>query len=137
MRKLALLGFLLGMFGVIGVVAAADKDDPTGTWKWKAKAGKNEVERTLKIKNEDGKVTGTISGFGKNAKDNPIEDAKFKDGELSFTVTTERKGVKTTTKYNGKVSDDTIKGSTVRETDGKEDKQDWEAKREKEGKTKD
>jgi hypothetical protein len=133
MRKLALLGFMLGMFGVIGVVAAADKNDPTGTWKWKTKFGKGgqEVERTLKLENKEGKLTGTISGFGKDAKDIAIEEGKFKDGEVTFSVTTTRKDVKTVTKYSGKVDGDTIKGSTVRDVDGKEQKTDWEAKREK------
>ena len=131
MKKLALAGFLMGMFGVIGIVAAADKDDPVGTWKWKTKFGKNEVERTLKIKKDGDKYTGTISGFGKDAKDNAIDDVKFKEGELTFSTTTERKGVKTTSKYAGKVSGDTIKGSITRDADGKEQKTDWEAKREK------
>jgi hypothetical protein len=129
MKKLSLLGFLLGMFGVIGVVAAADKDDPTGTWKWKTKFGKNEVEQTLKIENKDGKVTGTLSG-GKG-KDIMIEDGKFKDGELTFTVTRERKDTKIMTKYSGKVSADTIKGTATTDFGGKENKQDWDAKREK------
>jgi hypothetical protein len=131
MKKFALAGFLMGMFGILGVTVAADKDDPTGTWTWKTKFGKREVERTLKIENKDGKVTGTINGFGKQAKDTPIDDGKFKDGELSFSVTTERKGMKSTTKYTGKVSGDSIKGSMIREVDGKDEKTDWEAKREK------
>jgi hypothetical protein len=42
--------------------------------------------------------------------------AKYKDGELSFTITRERNGQKMTTKYAGKVSGDTIKGSRTQET---------------------
>jgi hypothetical protein len=131
MKRFALAGFLLGMFGVIGITAAADKDDPTGTWKWKVKAGEKEFDQTAKLKYADGKLTGTIAGFGKKGKDIDIEDGKFKDGEVSFNVTRERKGVKTTTKYSGKLSGDAIKGMLVREVDGKEEKSDWEAKREK------
>ena len=132
MKKLALVAFLLGMFGLIASVntaLAADKDDPTGTWKWKAKFGEKEFERSLKLELKDGKLTGSMPGFGKGAKDTPIEDGKFKDGELSFTVTTMRKDQKNVSKYSGKVSGDTIKGSIVREVDGKEQKTDWEAKR--------
>jgi len=129
MKKLSLLGFLLGMFCVVGVVAAADKNDPTGTWKWKTKFGEKEFEQTLKIENKDGKVTGTISA-GKG-KDIMIEDGKFKNGELTFTVTRERKDMKITTKYSGKVSDDTIKGTATTDFNGKENKQEWDAKREK------
>ncbi len=129
MKKLALAGFLLGMFGLLATVHAADKDDPTGTWKWKTKFGEKEFEQSVKLELKDGKLTGSMPGFGKAAKDTPIEDGKFKDGEVSFSVTRMRKDVKTTTKYTGKVSGDTIKGSTVREVDGKEQKTDWEAKR--------
>jgi hypothetical protein len=129
MKKLAIMGFMFGMFSILGVVSGADKNDPTGTWKWKTKFGKNEVEQTLKLKNEDGKLTGTLVGGGGKAKDAAIEDGKFKDGEVSFSVTRERKGQKTTIKYSGKLSGDSIKGSIMFE--GKDDKVDWEAKRDK------
>ena len=130
MKKLALAGFLLGMFGLISVVQAADKDDPTGTWKWKTKFGDKEFERSLKLELKDGKLTGSMPGFGKNAKDTAIEDAKFKDGEVSFSTTRMQKDQKIVTKYTGKVSGDTIKGTITRpDADGKEQKTDWEAKR--------
>ncbi len=135
MKKTALLGFMFGMFGVIGVVAAADKDDPTGTWKFKTKFGKNEVEQTLKLKSDGEKLTGTITGGGKMAKDMPIEEGKFKDGEVMFSVTRERKGTKTTTKYSGKLKGDVITGKITIE--GKDDPIDWEAKRDKDEKKKD
>jgi hypothetical protein len=133
MKKLALVAFLLGMLGLIASIntaIAADKDDPTGTWKWKTKFNDKEFERTLKLELKDGKLTGTISGFGGKAKDNPIEDGKFKDGEVSFS-TKGGKGGTTVTKYSGKVSGDTIKGTITRDVDGKETKTDWEAKKEK------
>ena len=133
MKKLALVAFLLGLFGLIAVntAVAADKDDPTGTWKWKTKFGEKEFEQTLKLELKDGKLSGTMPGFGKDAKEIKIEDAKFKDGEVSFSVTRTRKDVKTVSKYSGKVSGDTIKGTVIRERDGKEEKSDWEAKKEK------
>jgi hypothetical protein len=137
MKNFALAGFLMGMFGIIGIVAADDKDDPSGTWKWKVKFNDKEFDQTLKIKHENGKVTGTITGGGGKGgggKGVDIDEGKFKDGEVSFSVTRDRKGTKTTTKYTGKLSGDTIKGSYVREVDGKEEKTDWEAKREKEEK---
>jgi hypothetical protein len=133
MKKLALVAFLLGMFGLIvsaNTAIAADKDDPTGTWKYKVKFGEKEVERTMKLEQKDGKVTGTVSGFGKDAKDNKIEDGKFKDGEVSFTVTTMRKDAKVTSKYNAKVSGDTMKGTITTDFGGKENKTEFEAKKE-------
>ncbi len=128
MKKFALVAFLAGMFGLIGVVHAADKDDPTGTWKLKSKLGKKDIEQTLKIENKDGKVTGTITSGKMETK---IEDGKFKDGELTFTVTLEAKDVKVTAKYVGKVAGDTIKGTSTTEFNGKEFKTDFEGKREK------
>jgi hypothetical protein len=129
MKKLTLLGFVLGLFGVVGLAAADDKADPTGTWKFKVKYGNKEVEQTLKLKSADGKLTGTISGGGKKGKDTDIENGTFKKGEVSFTVTRERKGEKTTMTYTGKLTGDAIKGSIA--VEGKDDKIDWEAKRDK------
>lgn len=129
MKKLAFAGFVLGMFSMMGAVVAADKDDPTGTWKYKVKLGKNEREQTLKLELKDGKLSGTVAGGkGEPAK---IEDGTFKDGEVAFSVTRSFNDKKFTTKYSGKVSGDSIKGSITTEIGGKENKADWEAKREK------
>jgi hypothetical protein len=130
MKKYALAAFLVGLFGI------AYAADPTGTWTWKTKFGKDgkEIEQTLKLKLDGDKVTGTLSGGrggkgGKGGGDTKIEDGTFKNDEVSFTITREFKDMKFVTKYSGKVTDDTIKGETVSERDGKEFKRDWEAKR--------
>jgi len=125
MKKYALAAFLVGLFGI------AYAADPTGTWTWKTKFGKDgkEIEQTLKLKLDGDKVTGTLSGGRGGKGDTKIEDGKFKDDEVSFTVTREFKDMKFVTKYSGKVSDDAIKGETVSERDGKEFKREWEAKR--------
>jgi len=128
MTKRAVVGFLLGLFGVVGIAVAAD---PSGTWKVTSKFKDKEIEQTLKIEVKDGKVTGTISG-GKDKEGTKIEDGKFKDNEISFTVTREGKNNnKFVTKYTGKVSDDNIKGEAVTDFNGKEFKRAWQAKREK------
>jgi hypothetical protein len=128
MKKFALAAFLLGLFGVIGAADAADKDDPTGTWKLKTKLGKKDVEQTLKIEVKDGKVTGTITAGKMEGK---LEDGAFKDGELTFTVTREVKDVKVTTKYTGKVTGDSIKGTSTTDFNGKEFKSEFEGTKEK------
>lgn len=127
MTKRVVVGFVLGLFGVVGIAVAAD---PSGTWKVTSKFKDKEIEQTLKIEVKDGKVTGTLSG-GKDKEGAKIEDGKFKDGQLSFTVTRERKGNKFVTKYTGKVTDDGIKGEAVSEFNGKEFKREWEAKKAK------
>lgn len=128
MNKLAALALLVGLFGAVNRVGAADKDDPTGTWKIRSKFDAKAYDQTLKIENKDGKVTGTITSGPKVTK---IEDGKFKDGELTFALTLETKGIKVTTRYAGKVTGDTIKGTSVTEFNGKDFKSEFEGKREK------
>ena len=65
------------------------------------------------------------------ASDVKIEDGKFKDGEVTFTVTREFNEQKRVTKYAAKVDGDTLKGTATSERDGQERKQEFEAKREK------
>ena len=115
----------------IGARAADEKkNDPTGTWKWSF-TGQNGQSRetTLKLKVDGDKLTGTISGRG---GETTIQEAKLKGDEISFQVTRENNGNKITTKYNGKISGDTIKGKTEFERNGQPQSRDWEAKRESE-----
>ena len=126
-RELLILG--LAFIGLSGLAQAADKADPTGTWKWSVTFGDQKRDVTLKLKLEGDKLTGSMPG--RNNEETKIEDGKFKDGELSFSVTRERNNQKFTTKYKGKVDGDTIKGTQERERDGKSQSSEWEAKREK------
>jgi len=121
------LGFvmLVAFAGLAGTARADDKSNPTGTWKWSVTTGDNTREVTLTLKMDGDKLTGSMPG--RNNAETKIDDgATFKDGEIIFTVTRERDGTKTTTKYTGKLNGDTIKGKITRE--GQEDR-DWEAKR--------
>jgi hypothetical protein len=125
--KLAL--FAVGAFALSATAAAADKNDPTGTWTVKAKLGKRDIESKLVLENKDGKVTGTISAAkGGDAK---IEDGTFKDGTLKFSVTREVKEMKIVTKYEAKIDGDTMKGTLTLDVNGKEIKSDFEGTREK------
>lgn len=108
---------------------AGESKDPTGTWKWTVTFNNQTRESTLKLKLEGDKLTGAM--LGRDNQETPIEDAKYKDGEVSFSVTRERNGQKFTAKYSGKVSGDTIKGKMEFERDGQTRSRDWEAKREK------
>lgn len=108
---------------------AGESKDPTGTWKWTVTFNNQTRESTLKLRLEGDKLTGAM--LGRDNQETPIEDAKYKDGEVSFSVTRERNGQKFTAKYSGKVSGDTIKGKMEFERDGQTRSRDWEAKREK------
>jgi hypothetical protein len=133
MRALALAAFVLGSVGLAGATAAQGKDDPTGTWKWEMTFKDQKREQTLKLKLEGDKLTGTMPGR-KDGQETKIEDGKFKDGEVSFTVTRERGDTKIVTKYKGKLSGDTIKGTIESDRGGETQKRDWEAKRVKDDK---
>jgi len=113
---------------VFAAVAQA-ADDPTGTWTWKMERNGQSREVTLKLKLDGGKLTGSMPG--RNNMETQISDGTFKDGELSFSVTREFNNNKFTTKYTGKLSGDTIKGSTETERNGEKQKRDWEATRSK------
>ncbi len=122
----------------LGAVAQAQdkKVDPSGTWTWTVpgRNGGPDRKSTLKLKLEGDKLTGTLSAPGRGGQNNDTEiaDGKINGDEISFAVTREFQGNKVTTKYNGKVSGDSIKGKAER--NGEAQSRDWEAKREAEKK---
>ena len=127
MKRLVAAALVLAFAGLATAARAAD--DPTGTWKWSVTFNNQTREMTLKLKLDGDKLTGGM--VGRNNQETAIEEASFKDGEISFKVTRERNGQKFTTKYSGKLSGDTIKGKTESERDGQVQSRDWEAKRSK------
>ena len=117
----------------LGIPAFADnKDGAAGKWKWSSERGGQKVETTLTLKQDGEKLTGTVTG--RDNTETAIEDAKIKDGEISFKVTRERNGTKFTAAYKGKLNEDTIKGTIETERDGQKNSREWEAKRLKEEK---
>ena len=116
------------LFTLATTANAEDKKaDPTGTWKWSFTGQNGQTrETTLKLKLEGDKLTGTVSG--RNG-DTAIENAKIKGEEISFSVTREFNGNKMTSKYNGKLSGDSIKGKAETDRNGETQSRDWEAKR--------
>jgi hypothetical protein len=131
MRRVTLTAMLisLAVANFTRATLADESTDPTGTWKWSVTFNNQTREMTLKLKLEGDKLSGTM--LGRDNQETAIEDAKYKDGEVSFTVTRERNGQKFTIKYQGKVSGDTIKGKAEFQRDGQAQSRDWEAKREK------
>jgi hypothetical protein len=142
MRALITAGLVVGLVGLAGARPDDKKADPTGTWKWETEFNGQKRETVLKLKLEGDKLTGTISGGrggkggGGDAKpmETKIEDGKFKDGEVTFTVTREFNNMKFVTKYKAKIDGDTIKGESESERDGKTQKREFEGKRVKEEK---
>src|SRR5713226_9502874 len=108
MRRLTAAALVLAAAALVGGARADDKPNPTGTWKWTVKINDQSVDLSLKLKLDGDKLTGTY--VGRDNKETPIEDATYKDGDLSFKVTRERDGQKFVINYKGKVSGDTITG---------------------------
>ncbi len=129
MHRHALFAMGMAILLATGTVRAADKPDPTGTWKWSFTVNDMKRDVTLKLKLDGDKLTGAM--LGRNNQETAIEEASFKDGEVAFSVTRERNGQKSTTKYKGKLDGDTIKGKSEGVRDGQTQSRDWEAKREK------
>jgi hypothetical protein len=127
MKRLALAIVALTLIGLTGQVRAAE--DPTGTWKWSVTFNDQTREQTVKLKLDGDKLTGAM--LGRNNQETAIENATFKDDTVSFAVTRERGGRKSTTKFSGKVAGDTIKGKQESERGGNVRSVDWEAKRSK------
>jgi hypothetical protein len=116
------------MLAVAGIARADDKPNPTGTWKYSAEVNGQSIDVTIKLKLEGDKLTGTVSVRDMETK---IEDAKYKDGEVSFKVNREMNGSKFTITYKGKIEGDTFKGKRELERDGQTNTREFEAKRSK------
>ena len=116
--------------------AQEKKSDPTGTWTWNVpgRQGGEGREVTLKLKIEEGKLTGAISGMGRGgqgaAQETKIQDAKITGNEIAFAVSREFNGNTFTQKYTGKIEGDTITGKiTSQGREGQTRERDWVAKR--------
>jgi hypothetical protein len=112
-------------------VTAAAAGDPTGTWKW-TRTGRDgqTVEVTMKLAFNDGKVTGTVTGF--RGQENPISDAKLEEDHLTFKVQVDFGGGSFSIDYDGMLKDDAIDGTiTFPGRDGGPPRtMEWHAKRE-------
>src|SRR5260370_24718800 len=104
---------------------ADDKPNPTGTWKYTADVGGQSFEVTIKLKLEGDKLTGTVTVADMESK---IEDAKYKDGKVSFKVNRESNGTKFVLKYEGTIKADTFKAQRDPDRHGHTNTREIEAK---------
>jgi hypothetical protein len=115
---------------------AAPAASPAGDWKWTQQGRNQTTEVSARFEFKDGKLTGTVlGGQGPQGQmpDAAIHDASFKDGVVAFSTTREFNGNKFTSKYEGKLEGDTIKGTRERPSrdGGAPQKSDWIATRAK------
>jgi hypothetical protein len=129
----------LALLITLNTTAQAAPADGTWTWTTPGRNGGPDRTSTLKLMTEGDKVTGTISGMGRQnqpAADIKITDGKVTGDEISFKVSREgRNGNTMVQKYTGKVSGDSIKGKvSFTNQNGEEQSRDWEAKKKTEEK---
>ena len=107
--------------------------DASGTWTWSTPGRNGGPERvsTLALKVEGTKLTGKVSVPGRDGKavESPISGGKVEDDSIAFSVVREFNGNSTTNKYSGKVSAEKITGKIESSRDGQPQSRDWEAKR--------
>ena len=62
MKRFCTAALVLVFLTAAVLASAADKPDPTGTWKWTVTFGQNSREVTLKLKLDGDKLTGAMLG---------------------------------------------------------------------------
>jgi hypothetical protein len=121
------------MFGLCGLAPAADaKADPAGTWKCEYEIGGQKREATLAIKKDGDKLAGLMTYQDK--QEAKLNDPKFKDGELTFSVERKVNDMTFNIEYKLKVEGDKIKGKAAVDAGGEKRAFDVEGKREKKDK---
>ena len=106
----------------------AEAVDPTGTWKWSYAVGPDRVlEAEIRLRRVDARLVGVA--VGADRKELPLEKIEFKDGRLRFEVTRLVVGKRFTTRYEGVITGDRIKGKSRAGSGASAPSRDWEAVR--------
>ncbi len=117
------------VFGFCGVVGAADKVDPVGTWKCEYEIGGQTRMVTLTIKKDGDKLAGTMSW--QDQKDTSVKDLKLKDETLTFSVVRKFMDNEFTVEYTLTIDGETLKGKGAADFGGEKREFDISGKREK------
>ena len=111
---------------VVPSLLAADKVDPSGTWKWTREVEGEKVESVLKLKLEKDKLTGR---YTRGELKSDVQNAKLDGDKLSFDVVGKVNGTDMKAAFNGKVADEKITGTVQLSANGQSGELEWEAKR--------
>ncbi len=115
---------------LLSSLAAEEKIDASGTWKWKFEMPNGEVaEPRVTLKQEGDKLSGTFVFSGDTEME--VKEGKINGDQISFKTFAERDERKVTTSFAGKISGDSIKGKVETDWSGEKKSYDWEPKREK------
>jgi len=120
------------VLGLCGLVGAADKVDPVGTWKCEYKIGDQMRTLELTIKKDGDKLVGTMNW--PDQKDAKLKDVKLKDDTLTFSNVRKFMDNEFPIDYTLKIDGDKLKGKAAAEFMGNKQEFDIEGKREKKDK---
>jgi major membrane immunogen (membrane-anchored lipoprotein) len=120
------------VLGACGLVGAADKVDPIGTWKLEYMIGDQKRTAELAIKKDGDKLAGTMNW--PDQKDEKLKDLKVKDGTLTFSAVRKFMGNEIPVEYKLTIDGDKLKGKGAAEFGGQKQEFDIEGKREKKDK---
>jgi hypothetical protein len=129
MKAMLSMALVLGLCGLVG---AADKVDPVGTWKCEYEIGDQKRTATLTIKMDGDKLAGTMSW--PDQKDEKLKDVKLKDGTLTFSAVRKFMDNKFPLDFTLKIDGDKFKGKSAAVFGGNKQEFDIEGKREKKDK---
>ena len=121
----AFVCFAIALFPVSG---AEDQSPHTGIWKWNfTMPDGSEISPRVWIKEEKGTLQGTARF--RPGSEMAVTNLVARGEDLAFDVVRERGGVRTVTRYRGKVNGDQLKGTITSDWAGEEQSFDWQAKR--------
>ena len=129
MKAILSIALVLGLCGLVG---AADKVDPVGTWKCEYEIGGMKRTVDLTIKKDGDKLAGTMNW--PDQKDAKLKDVKLKDDTLTFSNVRKFMDNEFPIDYTLKIDGDKLKGKAAAEFMGNKQEFDIEGKREKKDK---
>jgi hypothetical protein len=129
MKAILSMALVLGLCGLVG---AADKVDPVGTWKCEYEIGAQKRTSTLTIKKDGDKLAGTMNW--PDQKDEKLSDVKLKDGTLTFSAVRKLMGNEIPVEYTLTIDGDKLKGKGAADFQGQKQEFDIEGMREKKAK---
>ena len=129
MKAILFLALALAFCGLVG---AADKVEPVGTWKCEYEIGDQKRTSTLTIKKDGDKLAGTMSWA--DQKDEPLKDVKLKEGTLTFSAVRKLMGNEIPLDYKLTIDGDKLQGKGSSDFGGQKQEFDIKGEREKKDK---
>ncbi len=120
------------VLGVCGVVGAAGKVDPVGTWRCEYTIADKKLTTEMTIKKDADKLVGKMNW--PDQKDEKLRNVKLKDDTLTFSVVRKFMDNEIPIDFTLKIDGDMFKGKAVAEFMGNKSEYDFIGKRDKKDK---